>query len=188
MHIRIFGLRYRFYYRMDTSQPLISGVYHWPTDLLLSNRLQTSELGLTATMQTLVQNKMQEVYVPLSTSSSEGGSQSTVRVAMALPSRSTKMYLTVARVGAEGRLETPLLNGRPDPRSYYPDNQPSTLQLPPMPQPGIYSIQIGADLADGGSVSTAFWLYRADSPKAEASPGPQARPDSKAPMARGAKE
>jgi len=69
--------------------------------------------------------------------------------------------VTLAYLGADGRPDLYIKRDAPLGYGYYPAEQGIVVFVPELPRSGIYSVEVGAILKDGGSSTTSFLFYHA---------------------------
>jgi hypothetical protein len=160
LHIRAYSMRRRLYYQMDTIQPSSSMVYVWPSDILASYSLRPPDLGIVGWTSYSVGNRDKEVYVPLAVrrhkSDPFGDSYELV---LWSPVDITEVYVTIAQLGKSGQSQNVVKDGVPLHYGYYPAERGISVPLPQGLKSGIYFIEIGADIQNGGSAASQFWIY-----------------------------
>ncbi|UCC47614.1 MAG: hypothetical protein JSV41_08945, partial [Gemmatimonadota bacterium] len=73
--------------------------------------------------------------------------------------RLNEVFVTLARVEADGRLGAPIWDARPLGWRYYPAESPIAIPLPDLEASGIYYVKVAAERRSGGSSSAEAWMY-----------------------------
>jgi hypothetical protein len=161
LHIRAYSLRPRVYYQMDTIQPGASGTYTWPVRLLSNYHVTRSQLGLVAWEDKVANSRIDRLYIPVALRGTGAHAASSYRVAIVPPSDLDEVYLSMAHVGANGKVESPIKNAVPLGYGYYPANGLVSTELSPLVQPGVYVVEIAGKSTSGGNPTVKFYFYRA---------------------------
>ena len=162
VHLRAHDLRQNLYYRMDAIRPANAGSYHWPIDILAALKIPRRDLGVLAwTPYTFGQNE-KELFLPLEVNQPGTTSQGrSYRVALWPGQELTEVYISLATLGADGNPQNFLKDGEILGYGYYPAQSPIKFELSGMTEPGVYYLEIGADLASGASVTLEYRFYYA---------------------------
>lgn len=158
--LRAQSLRERLYYRMDAVAPSGARHYGWPTNILSALHLTKSEIGILAWNHHLVGKTSHDVYLPIRL----------FHQAMPLAAKDyalvvqadielSELYLTLARVGPDGSLGPYLKDAQPI-TGYFPAEQGIHLAIPRPETAGIYHVEIGAVLKQGGTSTLEFFFFR----------------------------
>lgn len=158
IHLRGYSLRREIYYRMDSVRPGGSATYSWPTEVLRSVGLSLRDLGIICWIQEKVGDEVRRVYLPLRVGD-EMPSDDNFQATIISDERLGEAYLTLAKVGPEGRPDLYLENETPLKRGYYPASVGIGIPIPRLPQRGFYVMELGATFGDGGSLATSAFLY-----------------------------
>lgn len=160
--IRAQGLKYRLHYRMDTVRPPGSISYAWSPDLLAALKIKRQDIGIVGFTPQVVGNVPREVYLPLRVSQQTKGVRAPRYQVVLLPGEElSQVFLTLAQVGKDGSPATFLRKGEALGGSYYPADRPISVILPELNAPGIYYLEFGATLKQGGSSTESIWFYHA---------------------------
>ena len=162
IRLRGVGLRQRLYYQMDTVCPVGATSYTWKTGVLANLNLKPDELGLLGWVSTPVGPQTRDVYLPLGVSQGQGTSASTgYHVTLSPSVELSKVYVTLAPIGADGRAMPPLpvLNGRDLGLGYYPALRAFSFAIPNPGAPGIYTLDVSAILRTGEPSTMKMWFY-----------------------------
>jgi hypothetical protein len=162
VRLRAQGMQRGLYYRMDATRPADSAPFHWPSDVLLVRHIAQDQIGITGWTRMAVAGADERVYLPLRVSqrgpaATDGLTQLTIYPTVEL----TKVYLSIASGGIDGRTLKPLRPGAPLANGYYPADTPVTLTLDGLTTPGLYYVEVSATLAGGGQSVLPLWIYRA---------------------------
>jgi hypothetical protein len=162
IHIQASPLRPRLLYHFDSVQPAGSASYNWNTDLI-AKYVPAKYVGFIASTTTLVDGVRQTVLLPVSFAAPSPAAARSYTLTVVAAYDMGEMFLTVAAMKGDGKLEKPLMSRTPlrfrDSVAY----EPMRIQLPPLSREGLYLVQVDALRIDQGSVTTRFLLYH--SPK-----------------------
>jgi hypothetical protein len=148
VHIQAFPLVPRKHYRLDVQTGAVTS-YEWNTTLV-EKYLTPDQTGLVAWTTTTIDGRNQRVYLPIAVGE-PGAPIAPYRLALVPPVELSEVYLTVTSIQSGDkplRLHTPLNFG------YYPANHKIVVDLPSLPKPGLYRIELIGDRKDRGSVAT----------------------------------
>jgi hypothetical protein len=160
VHVRAVGLRQRLYYRMDTMRPGGATSYLWKTGVLAGLTLKRKDLGVTAWIPLQVGSEKRDVYLPLEVGQGANASTSGGYEVTLLPSSElNEVFLTLAPVGSDGRTGAPLLSAKKLGYGYYPAQRAISVPISNLGQPGIYQLDLGANLQTGQPSTLRLWFY-----------------------------
>jgi len=150
VHVQAFPLRPRIYYRLDREQPGGAGNYTWPTDIV-RKYLSAADIGVVAWSEPVLEGHRQRIYLPVSVGP---GVAKVYHLVVVSPVDLREVYLTIGAMGEKSplRLRAALKRGS------YAANQRIEIDLPPLPRPGLYRVEISGDRRDAGSVTTPPFL------------------------------
>jgi hypothetical protein len=161
--LRAWGLKPRLYYRMDTTQSAARASYSWPTGILASLNIRRQDAGVLGWVQWDIGGIKQRVYLPLRISQQRDPVRSDSYQVVLLPGRQlSEVYIRLAPVYADGRLGKLLRDGEPLQYGHYPAERGIVIPISGAKVPGIYYLEIGADLAGGGVATTQLYFFHAD--------------------------
>lgn len=162
--LRIDSLRPRLYYRMDTLQPSSKGSYRWPEGIASALALTMKELGFTATVRQTIGLVEREIYVPLAIHPASMQFPSSPTEITVVPGiEAAEIYLSVAPLAADGKIQKYIVYDQPLKRNYYPAGKPINIRLPVLKDRGLYYGNIAADLANGMSTEVVVYFYNSGS-------------------------
>ncbi|MCZ6622700.1 MAG: hypothetical protein O7B35_00470 [Deltaproteobacteria bacterium] len=163
VHVRVYGIRPRLYYRMD----IISGSssYLWPTNLLAALEISQIDLGIVGWSSFLVGGIERRVYLPLRIRQDVGPSRSGTYQVVLLPAfELVDVFVSLAPVEEDGQLGSPLpdWDGKVlEEGGYYPAQRRIAISISELrDQPsGIYHLEFAATLRTGGSTGAKLLFY-----------------------------
>jgi hypothetical protein len=159
IRIRAQGLRRRLYYRMDTLRRSSSAPFRWPTGILAALQIPSQYLGVTAWASLPLGKENRDVYLPIRVSQRQDPKLGSAYALVLLPGAElTEVYLSLATVGADGKPVSYLRDGEPLKYGYYPAERRIDIPLA-LGLPGLYFVQIGAELKTGGTTTLDFLMY-----------------------------
>lgn len=162
VRIRAFSFKPLTYYRMDTAVPAARGTYRWPANILASQKLGRTDLGLVARINVSGPGgAAREVLLPLHAGRGAAAKKpdSGYEVTIIPSARLNEVRLTVSRVDAQGN---PLATLRQDEElgyGYYPSNKPTVFPTGKLGQAGFYRLTIKAIPKSGLSTEEEIELY-----------------------------
>jgi hypothetical protein len=159
-HLRAVSVRPYYYYQMDAMPPGHSESFHWPSELLASEQLTRSDIGVVGwTEYHDAHGQDHVVYVPVRITQNGATRAAGDRYELiVVPSvEATELYVSIAPVGRDGLLHSYLIRDHPLGYGFYPPEQPIRIPVRDLGASGLYAIEIGVRYA-GGSTSLALWL------------------------------
>jgi hypothetical protein len=158
IQLRAYGLRRKLYYRMDALLPSSRRSYTWPAEILSALEIPKSDVGVAGWIGTRVGHTNRDVYLPLRIGADR--SRSATYTLVLLPSVPlSEVYVSVAPVDGNGVTEKYIRDEEPLKYNYYPAERAIEVPISALPAPGIYYVLIGAELKDGGSLTSELWFY-----------------------------
>jgi hypothetical protein len=142
--IQAHSLRPHSFYRLDSRQP--SATYRWPTDLI-ARYLPPAEVGLVAFTDVALEGRSTRVYLPLSLATNTGAPY---RLTMVPTVELTGATVLVSPVGGK-----PLQERRKLPVGPIVRGQPFLVDLPALPRPGYYRIDVLGQTRSSGVITSA---------------------------------
>lgn len=158
--LRAYSLRRRLYYRMDTVRPSATESFTWPVSLLSSLEIPRQDLGIIGWIQLLIGTIEREVYVPIRIhQQQDGGLVGTYTVVLLPGVELSEVYVSIARLGENGRPGIFLRDGQALGYGYYPADRRIDFPITNPGPRGFYYLEIGATLKSGGSATVELWFY-----------------------------
>lgn len=159
--LRAYSLRPHLYYRMDALRSPGATSYSWPTDVLAALKVGKPDLGVVAMTNALAGGTKRQVYLPLRIGPpSSPGRAPNRQIILWSDTELSEVYLSVALVEPGGRSQPYLRQNKALGYGFYPAGRGITVALPEMKTKGIYRVEVGATLRQGGSSTASFWLYQ----------------------------
>lgn len=159
LRLRARGLRRRLHYRMDTSRTAATSYFDWPTDVLSSLELTRRDVGIVGLTSIMVGPVRRDVYVPLRVgpgAAPAGAGAYTLALMSDVELR--EVFVTLVATNANGGTARVVKNGQPLGYGYYPPERPIELTIDNLPMTGVYHLEIGAMLQNGGSTAIDLWF------------------------------
>lgn len=156
--LRAEALRRRLYFRMDASPA--GNSFTWQTSLLSALGIVQPDLGITASYRATVNGEEHEIFLPLRIAQREAPVLSGAYRLVLIPGEEFK-ELFVTLTSADSPSRTSLKRDEPLRYGYYPADRPIEIPISGITKPGIYHLEIGASLLDGGASTADFWFYHA---------------------------
>jgi hypothetical protein len=161
--IRAQGIRRRLYYRMDTYQPPLKRSFTWPLAILSSLNILRSDLGVVGTVQVMVGQTLRDVYIPLRILQHGESKHIPSYVLGLLPGvELTEVYISLSKVGSDGQPAKLIRDGEKLGYGYYPSERSIDIPVTGLTETGIYYMEIGATLKNGGTTTVSCWFYNPD--------------------------
>ena len=157
VHIRATSLRSRHYYRMDADAPgSTSSSFQWPTTVLQAEKMSGEELALVAWMRAKPFEN-EDIYLPLRVA----GSRGSYALGMLPGAELTELYVSLTRLGMDGRAAEMLKKEEKQPSQYYPAGRRFEVPLGKLPGAGFYRVRVAGLARFGGSVTKSILIYLA---------------------------
>ena len=160
VHIRVQGVKRHLYYRMDTVHPPDSSTYRWPSNVLASLNVGKKDIGIVGTTTLKLGETEKEIYLPVTLNQGKTTVTETGFHLLLLPGMELKeVYVSLAVTGADGKPAKWIKKAEKLGYGYYPAERAIGIPIKRLPEPGIYTVEIGATLINGGSASFNLWFY-----------------------------
>ncbi len=150
------------FYRMDTIRSAGESRYSWRVDVLQSLSLSRWDIGVIGWARYSFGGASRDVYLPLRIAQNQQPAASSTYQVLLWPARElNEVFVSIATISANGSPEQFLRDGKPLGYGYYPAERAIAFDIPKPQQPGIYYLEIGATLSNGGVISIEHWFYHA---------------------------
>jgi hypothetical protein len=162
VQLRAQSLRHRFYYRMDAEVPPGTTQFIWPTDLLTSVGLTRADMGLVARTRWRLGETEHTVYLPLRVwpyEQEEPESGERYELILRPGAEVEEVYLSIASLDSAGTAQAYFMDGQPLGYGYYPTGRPIKIPIATLPAVGLFRLELGAVLRDGGTATLTLTLY-----------------------------
>lgn len=160
IHLRAQGIRRRLYYRMDAICPARSNNYRWPIDILSALESSRRDIGVVGRTRYTLNGIEKELYVPLRIwQRAQPLSSREYRVVLLTGNRLSEVSLTLALLGPDGGPVSFIIDGEKLGYGYYPAEHAICFTISNLNESGIYLLEIGAALINGGSSVLEIWFY-----------------------------
>jgi len=160
IHLRAQSVKWKLYYRMDTYRPNGDKLYNWPTDILASLSIEKSDFGLVGIAQDSIAKEKRDIYVPLRVSQDGKTIRTNNYNLMLLPGVELKeVFISLAPLGTDGRPGKFIKNGDELKYGYYPAERSIQIPISGLQIAGVYYLEIGATLRNGGSSTLQIFFY-----------------------------
>jgi hypothetical protein len=117
-------------------------------------------LGVVGWTRMSIGGKAERVYLPLQISQQHKSGLSTRYQVVLMPGQElSEVYVSLAPVQTNGRLGAFIRSGQAVGNGYYPAERAIAIPIPHPPLPGVYYLEIGADLAGGGVATTQLFFH-----------------------------
>lgn len=160
LHLRAQSLKQKLYYRMDTVISPHTTSYQWQTGILGALDISRNILGMIGWYQDVIDEKAQDVYVPLRIRQQEStpGFQS-YRIVLWPGEELTEVFISLALVKDDGSLGNFIKDEEALEYYYYPAQQGIEFEISDLETPGLYYLEISATLEEGGLEVIEYWFY-----------------------------
>jgi hypothetical protein len=167
LRVRAQGIKRDLYYRMDAVRPSETQVYRWHSDVLAAQHVTRADIGVLGWTRESLGGADRDVFIPLRIRQHHPRAATVAYDLVLFPTVALKeVYVSLAAVGADGVPNRFIKQGAPLGYGYYPAERPVNVRLRDPGDTGIYYVEIGADLAAGGSATLRHWVYHARGPHA----------------------
>ncbi|MFL5404005.1 MAG: hypothetical protein ACJ8BF_14460 [Gemmatimonadales bacterium] len=162
VRLRAQGVSHDVFYRMDAIRPPTPPSYRWPSDVLAAQHLPRDDIGVLAWTPYQVGGTERQLFLPLRIRQRKPAESSSIYTLVLFPTTELReVYISLDLMGADGRPKKSVRKNKPLAYGYYGAEAPVSIQLGDLSEAGIYHLEIGADLAEGGSAAVTGWVYRA---------------------------
>jgi hypothetical protein len=162
IHLRAYGLHEKLYYQMDAAVPSDKAPFPWEVDLLDELHLSKEDIGVVGFIDYQVGAENKTLYLPLSIRQKSKPTTIGAYQAIVIPGSELKeLYVSLAKVGNDGRPQSFLISDKALGRSYYPAERGISFDIPKPAEPGIYYLELGATGRYGNSATQQIWFYNA---------------------------
>jgi hypothetical protein len=160
--LRAQGIKPDLYYRMDAVSPAASHAFTWPSDLLAAQRIPQGDIGVVGWTRYKLGGVDHVLLLPLSIRQHRAAAEADGYDLVLFPTEELKeVYVSLAALGADGRPTKVIQQDKPLRYGYYPAENPVHIRLRGLGDPGIYALQIGAELVAGEPAALTYWIYHA---------------------------
>lgn len=146
---------------MDTVRPITEAPFRWPTGVLDALKVTREKLGVLGWITTALGGSERTVYLPLTKSagSAEEEAKREYRLIVIPGVPLQEVYLSVAKADEKGNPRKFIRDGKPLAFGYYPAHEPLEIPLKGFSDPGLYHVELGAQLRSCASTTLPFLLY-----------------------------
>ncbi|MDP8990226.1 MAG: hypothetical protein M3N41_09145 [Acidobacteriota bacterium] len=120
VHLRAFGLREKLYYQMDTVADSKRTSYIWPGDVLNSLRIAKQDIGVVGYTDYSIGGEERTLLLPLGVDAKGQKPGNRYQLILVPGSELKEVFLSMAKVGADGQAHDFSISDRPLRRGYYP--------------------------------------------------------------------
>lgn len=157
--LRAQPLRSKLYYRMDTLRPAGGTSYRWSPDFLATFDLRRENLGLLAWTSYRIGDRLQDVYLPLRLMQRSAPTPRPYSVMLMPGVEFDDVFMSLAPLEQNGSPGPPIVDQEPLQTGFYPAGRPIIVTLPELDARGLYRLDFGATLAQGGVSAASLWFY-----------------------------
>jgi hypothetical protein len=159
VRLRAYALREKLYYQMDTIVTPGQATYSWPGGVLNGLHLSKSDIGVVGFVDYRIAGENRTVYLPLRVYGKTRKPTQGYELVLVPGSQLKEVFISLAKVEADGRPHTFLISDRPLRRGYYPAERGTLVEIPNPDSPGIYYLEIGATTMYGEPLAQQIWFY-----------------------------
>ena len=159
VHLRAYALREKLYYQMDTIAAPGQATYSWPGGVLNGLHLSKPDIGVVGFIDYPIAGEDRTVYLPLRIYGKTRKPTQGYELVLVPGSQLKEIFISLAKVEADGRPHTFLISDRPLHRGYYPAERGTLVEIPNPDSPGIYYLEIGATTMYGEPLTQQMWFY-----------------------------
>ncbi len=160
IRLRAHGIKWKLYYRMDTTRPSESTAFQWPVGILSALNIPKNSIGIVGWTYQKFEDTTKKVYLPLRVIQSQGANvQSSYRLLLWPGVQLKEVYVSLAKVDDQGKTKEFLLEGMPLGLFFYPAQREIPVNLQGFQETGIYKVDISATLQSGSDTSLSMFLY-----------------------------
>lgn len=159
VRLRAYALREKLYYQMDTTVAPDKAAYSWPGEVLNTLHLSRLDIGVVGFIDYHLGAENRTVYLPLRIHDKARQPAHGYELVLVPGSQLKEVFVSLARVGTDGRPGNFLISDRPLRRGYYPAERGTPVEIPNPGSPGIYFLEIGATTMNGEPLTQQIWFY-----------------------------
>jgi hypothetical protein len=160
VHIRAQSLRSRLYYRMDSDRSAGSRSLTWPPDVLAALRLGKSELGVLAWTTRRIGTTDRTVFEPLRLRQQSAAMPGPYRLVVVPGVQLEEIFVSVAPLKPNGEPGPYAIDKQPAALGYYPAGRAAAIAVQAPSTAGVYRIDLGATLTQGGTSALTAYFSR----------------------------
>jgi hypothetical protein len=158
--LRAQSIKQHLYYRMDTYCLHDSISFKWPSGILASLNILKNDIAVAASTKYLIGKTERDIYLPVRISQETKATDKSNYNLVLLPGEElTEVFISLAKIGKDGRQEPFIKDGEKLGYGYYPADRSIEIPITGLKDIGTYYIQIGATLRSGGTASIEFWFF-----------------------------
>jgi hypothetical protein len=159
VRLRAYALREKLYYQMDTMVAPGKATYSWPGGVLNALNLSKSDIGVVGFIDYGIGGENRTVYLPLRIHEKTRTPTHGYELVLVPGSQLKEVFVSLAKVEADGQPHTFLISDRPLHKGYYPAERGILIEIPNPASPGIYYLEIGATTMYGEPLTQQIWFY-----------------------------
>jgi hypothetical protein len=160
VHIRAQSLRSRLYYRMDSERSAGSSSFTWPADVRTALRLERPDLGVLAWTTRRIGSVDRTVFEPLRIRQRAASTPGPYRLVVVPGVQVNEIFISVAPLKPNGDPGAYVVDKRPAELGYYPAGRPAAITLQTPSAAGVYRLDLGATLTQGGTSALTAYFSR----------------------------
>ena len=161
VHIRAQAVKQKVYYRMDSFRPATTASFNWPTNILASLNILKKDIGVIGTARVTIGQVQRDVYLPLRIRQQSNATRTGIYNLVLLPGvELSEIYISLAPVASDGRPQKFIREGEKMGYGYYPAERIIEIPITGLGNAGMYYLEVGASLRNGGTSTLELWFYK----------------------------
>jgi len=158
--LRARGTKRKLYYRMDTYCSPEKNSFNWPVNILSTLNVLKNDIGVVGITKYVIGGKERDIYLPLSISQQKEIKKNRDFKLVLLPGvELSEIYISIRQIKQDGKPGLVIKNGVKLGYGYYPADRTINIPIMGLKEKGIYYLEAGATLRNGGSSSIEIWFY-----------------------------
>ncbi|MEO8853424.1 MAG: hypothetical protein ABI359_06575 [Ginsengibacter sp.] len=160
IRVRARGIERKLYYRMDTYCSDEKNSFNWPVNILSTLNIMKPDIGVVGFTKYLINGKETDIYIPLTISQQKVVDNKPELKFVLLPGvELSEIYVSIQQIKEDGKPGIVVKEGEKLGYGYYPADRPVIIPISGLKGRGIYYLEAGATLRDGGTSSIEIWFY-----------------------------
>ena len=159
VRLRAYALREKLYYQMDAVVAPDKATYSWQGGVLNALHLSKPDIGVVGFIDYPIAGENRTVYLPLRIHEKTLKPTHSYELVLVPGSQLKEVFISLAKVEADGRPHTFSISDRPLHRGYYPAERGTLVEIPNPGSPGIYFLEVGATTMYGEPLTQQIWFY-----------------------------
>jgi hypothetical protein len=159
VNLRAQGLKRRLYYRMDALLPGKQLSFEWPTTILAPLIIERDDIGMTAWYLKELDGSPRTIYAPVQVWQTVAPKTPNIFRLVVVPGRQlAEVYVSVVPV-LDGKPSLQDLSAQALGYGQYSVDRGIEIPIERPALPGIYGVEVSADLVNGGAAALQFYFH-----------------------------